>query len=77
MAGLGQEEATDGHLEKVLECFAFTLSVSTVLFHSTSLTCRRYYPGSDQRHKAYLERYPQAEALISPKGEGETIPWTM
>jgi acyl-CoA reductase-like NAD-dependent aldehyde dehydrogenase len=36
-----------------------------------------YYPGSAQRHKAYLERYPQAEAIISPKGEGETIPWTV
>lgn len=77
-AGLGQEEEIYGHSEEVLERLAITLPVSMrPRLNTAILNCCRYYPGSDQRYKTYLERYPQAEAIISPKGEGETIPWTV
>jgi hypothetical protein len=42
-----------------------------------ALTSNRYYPGSKERYNTYLAQYPQAEAIISPKGEGDTIPWTV
>ncbi len=36
---------------------------------------KAYYPGAEQRHQAFVERYPQARVL-GARGEG-VVPWTL
>ena len=52
---------------------AFLDAVSRVLARTPGR--RAYYPGAEDRYAAFLQRYPQAQAL-GPAGAG-VIPWTL